>query len=84
MLVLKRAVELDSASRFQESLICYQEGIDLLLRVLKGEASLSTRARCTSEILPLASAPAVLKDSIKTYLAVRWGQEYSHNSIHPS
>ncbi|XP_077199608.1 MIT domain-containing protein 1 isoform X2 [Paroedura picta] len=33
--VLKRAVELDSASRFQESLVCYQEGIDLLLRVLK-------------------------------------------------
>ncbi|XP_034287193.1 MIT domain-containing protein 1 isoform X2 [Pantherophis guttatus] len=33
--VLKRAVELDSASRFQESLICYQEGIDLLLSVLK-------------------------------------------------
>ncbi|XP_013926459.1 PREDICTED: MIT domain-containing protein 1-like [Thamnophis sirtalis] len=33
--VLKRAVELDSASRFQESLICYQEGIDLLLNVLK-------------------------------------------------
>lgn len=36
--VLKRAVELDSASRFQESLICYQEGIDLLLSVLKGES----------------------------------------------
>lgn len=35
--VLKRALELDLASRFQESLICYQEGIDLLLSVLKGE-----------------------------------------------
>ncbi|XP_061482858.1 MIT domain-containing protein 1 isoform X1 [Rhineura floridana] len=35
VLVLKRAVELDLASRFQESLVCYQEGIDLLLRVLK-------------------------------------------------
>ncbi|XP_075772857.1 MIT domain-containing protein 1 isoform X2 [Pelodiscus sinensis] len=33
---LRRAVELDSASRFQESLVCYQEGIDLLLQVLKG------------------------------------------------
>ncbi|XP_063161054.1 MIT domain-containing protein 1 isoform X5 [Candoia aspera] len=33
--VLKRAVELDSASRFQESLVCYQEGIALLLSVLK-------------------------------------------------
>uniref|UniRef100_V9L6N3 MIT domain-containing protein 1-like protein n=1 Tax=Callorhinchus milii TaxID=7868 RepID=V9L6N3_CALMI len=33
--VLKRAVELDSSSRFQESLVCYQEGIHLLMEVLK-------------------------------------------------
>ncbi|XP_056145939.1 MIT domain-containing protein 1 [Lampris incognitus] len=33
--VLKRAVELDHSSRFQESLVCYQEGIQLLLDVLK-------------------------------------------------
>ncbi|XP_030642624.1 MIT domain-containing protein 1 [Chanos chanos] len=33
--VLKRAVELDQSSRFQESLICYQEGIQLLMDVLK-------------------------------------------------
>ncbi|NXM24109.1 MITD1 protein, partial [Oxyruncus cristatus] len=32
---LKRAVEMDVASRFQESLVCYQEGIDLLLQVVK-------------------------------------------------
>ncbi|XP_029460635.1 MIT domain-containing protein 1 [Rhinatrema bivittatum] len=36
VIVLKRAVELDHSSRFQESLVCYQEGIDLLLQVLKG------------------------------------------------
>ncbi|KAI1241708.1 hypothetical protein IHE44_0005196 [Lamprotornis superbus] len=30
---VKRAVQLDVASRFQESLVCYQEGIDLLLQV---------------------------------------------------
>ncbi|XP_067150650.1 MIT domain-containing protein 1 isoform X3 [Apteryx mantelli] len=29
---VRRAVELDLASRFQESLMCYQEGIDLLLQ----------------------------------------------------
>uniref|UniRef100_A0A3B5MN13 MIT domain-containing protein n=1 Tax=Xiphophorus couchianus TaxID=32473 RepID=A0A3B5MN13_9TELE len=34
--VLKRAVELDHSGRFQESLVCYQEGIQLLLDVLKG------------------------------------------------
>ncbi|XP_029386664.1 MIT domain-containing protein 1 isoform X3 [Echeneis naucrates] len=33
--VLKRAVELDQAGRFQESLVCYQEGIQLLLDALK-------------------------------------------------
>lgn len=35
--VLKRAVELDQSSRFQESLVCYQEGIQLLIDVLKGK-----------------------------------------------
>lgn len=35
--VLTRAVELDSESRYQQALVCYQEGIDLLLQVLKGE-----------------------------------------------
>ena len=34
--VLKRAVELDQGARFQESLVCYQEGIQLLMDVLKG------------------------------------------------
>ncbi|KAG8000496.1 MIT domain-containing protein 1 [Nibea albiflora] len=33
--VLKRAVELDQAGRFQDSLVCYQEGIQLLMDVLK-------------------------------------------------
>ncbi|XP_070978876.1 MIT domain-containing protein 1 [Oncorhynchus clarkii lewisi] len=33
--VLKRAVELDQSARFQESLVCYQEGIQLLMDVLK-------------------------------------------------
>uniref|UniRef100_A0A8C6UHK1 MIT, microtubule interacting and transport, domain containing 1 n=1 Tax=Neogobius melanostomus TaxID=47308 RepID=A0A8C6UHK1_9GOBI len=33
--VLKRAVELDQSGRFQESLVCYQEGIQLLMDVLK-------------------------------------------------
>lgn len=35
--VLKRAVELDHGGRVQESLVCYQEGIQLLMDVLKGE-----------------------------------------------
>uniref|UniRef100_A0ABI7W272 MIT domain-containing protein n=1 Tax=Felis catus TaxID=9685 RepID=A0ABI7W272_FELCA len=35
--VLKRAMELDSESRYQQALVCYQEGIDLLMQVLRGE-----------------------------------------------
>lgn len=42
---VKRAVELDLASRFQESLVCYQEGIDLLLQVVKGTGRGGGRAR---------------------------------------
>uniref|UniRef100_A0A8C0NS43 MIT domain-containing protein 1 n=1 Tax=Canis lupus familiaris TaxID=9615 RepID=A0A8C0NS43_CANLF len=34
--VLKRAMELDSGSRYQQALVCYQEGIDLLMQVLRG------------------------------------------------
>lgn len=42
--VLKRAVELDQSSRFQESLVCYQEGIQLLLDVLKGMTQTGLRS----------------------------------------
>ncbi|OWF35581.1 MIT domain-containing protein 1-like [Mizuhopecten yessoensis] len=34
--VLTRAVELDASRRFDESVVCYQEGIHLLMEVLKG------------------------------------------------
>lgn len=43
--VLKRAVELDQGGRFQESLVCYQEGIQLLMDVLKGSLSPSRPSR---------------------------------------
>ncbi|XP_022091562.1 MIT domain-containing protein 1-like [Acanthaster planci] len=33
--VLKRAVEMDGKSRFTEALVCYQEGLNLLMEVLK-------------------------------------------------
>ncbi|XP_031296973.1 MIT domain-containing protein 1 isoform X1 [Camelus dromedarius] len=34
--VIKRALELESESRYPQALVCYQEGIDLLLQILKG------------------------------------------------
>ncbi|NXF39915.1 MITD1 protein, partial [Nyctibius bracteatus] len=50
---VKRAVELDLASRFQESLVCYQEGIDLLLQVVKATKDEAKRHRYRQKISEL-------------------------------
>ena len=34
--LLKRAVELDSAQRYSEAIICYEEGIQNILRAIGG------------------------------------------------
>lgn len=34
--LLRRAVELDSAQKYSEALICYEEGIQNLLRAVTG------------------------------------------------
>ncbi|KAM6098088.1 MIT domain-containing protein 1 isoform 5-T5 [Theristicus caerulescens] len=47
---VKRAVELDVASRFQESLVCYQEGIDLLLQVVKATKDEAKKQRYRQKI----------------------------------
>ncbi|NXY74486.1 MITD1 protein, partial [Glareola pratincola] len=52
---LKRAVELDLASRFQESLVCYQEGIDLLLQVVKATKDEAKKQRFRQKISELLS-----------------------------
>lgn len=48
--VLKRAVELDQSGRFQESLVCYQEGIQLLMDVLKAVKDDSKRGHYRERI----------------------------------
>ena len=37
--LLKRAVELDAAQRYPEALVCYEEGIQNLLRAMGGTQS---------------------------------------------
>uniref|UniRef100_A0A8C6YLG1 Microtubule interacting and trafficking domain containing 1 n=1 Tax=Nothoprocta perdicaria TaxID=30464 RepID=A0A8C6YLG1_NOTPE len=49
---VRRAVELDVASRFQESLVCYQEGIDLLLQVVKEQQNYCTHRSCLPSVSP--------------------------------
>ena len=34
--LLKQAIQMDSEKKFTEAIVCYQEGIQLLLTVLKG------------------------------------------------
>ncbi|XP_077584563.1 MIT domain-containing protein 1 [Stigmatopora nigra] len=48
--VLKRAVELDQSGRFLESLVCYQEGIQLLIDVLKALNDESKRGHYREKI----------------------------------
>ncbi|KAM4560990.1 MIT domain-containing protein 1 isoform 1-T1 [Fundulus diaphanus] len=48
--VLKRAVELDQSGRFQEALVCYQEGIQLLIDVLKALKDESKRGHYRDKI----------------------------------
>ena len=35
--LLKRAVDLESAQKFSEALVCYEEGVQNLLRVIGGQ-----------------------------------------------
>ncbi|XP_028292672.1 MIT domain-containing protein 1 isoform X4 [Gouania willdenowi] len=48
--VLKRAVELDQTGRFQESLVCYQEGIQLLIDAMKAVKDESKRGHYREKI----------------------------------
>ncbi|NWU66864.1 MITD1 protein, partial [Pterocles burchelli] len=50
---VKRAVELDLASRFRESLVCYQEGIDLLLQVVRATKDEAKKHRYREKISEL-------------------------------
>uniref|UniRef100_A0A8D0UNX5 MIT domain-containing protein 1 n=1 Tax=Sus scrofa TaxID=9823 RepID=A0A8D0UNX5_PIG len=62
--VIKRALELESESRYPQALVCYQEGIDLLLQVLKGtkdETKRCTLRKRISEYMDRA-------ENIKKYL----------------
>lgn len=63
--VLKRAVELDQSGRFQESLVCYQEGIQLLIDVLKGTRLLPYSWPKTFTNIVNCLLPTVVKDDSK-------------------
>ncbi|XP_067264744.1 MIT domain-containing protein 1 isoform X1 [Chanodichthys erythropterus] len=62
--VLKRAVELDQSSRFQESLVCYQEGIQLLLDVLKAVKDDSKKVHYREKIKGYMDRAEQIKDHV--------------------
>ncbi|XP_006638988.1 MIT domain-containing protein 1 isoform X1 [Lepisosteus oculatus] len=63
--VLKRAVELDQSSRFQESLVCYQEGIQLLLDVLKAIKDESKKTHYREKIRVYMERAEQIKNHLK-------------------
>ncbi|XP_074391880.1 MIT domain-containing protein 1 isoform X2 [Zonotrichia albicollis] len=62
---LKRAVQLDAASRFQESLVCYQEGIDLLLQARKATTDEAKKHRYQQKISEYLTRAEEIKEHIK-------------------
>uniref|UniRef100_A0A8C5JU35 Microtubule interacting and trafficking domain containing 1 n=1 Tax=Junco hyemalis TaxID=40217 RepID=A0A8C5JU35_JUNHY len=62
---LKRAVQLDVASRFQESLVCYQEGIDLLLQARKATTDEAKKHRYQQKISEYLTRAEEIKEHIK-------------------
>ncbi|XP_054127672.1 MIT domain-containing protein 1 [Melozone crissalis] len=62
---LKRAVQLDEASRFQESLVCYQEGIDLLLQARKATTDEAKKHRYQQKISEYLTRAEEIKEHIK-------------------
>lgn len=41
--LLKRAVELDTAQKYSEAMICYEQGVQNLLRQMKGSTAYAYR-----------------------------------------
>ncbi|XP_013400958.1 MIT domain-containing protein 1-like [Lingula anatina] len=63
--LLKRAVELDGEKRFTESLVCYQEGIQLLLDVLKATTDEEKKRRFRQRITEYMDRAEKVKQHIE-------------------
>ncbi|XP_062616833.1 MIT domain-containing protein 1-like [Saccostrea cucullata] len=63
--ILKRAVELDSSKRYDEAVTCYQEGLQLLLEVLKGETDVTKKERFRQKIKEYMDRAEELKKFVK-------------------
>jgi len=62
--LLKRAIEYESSSQFQQSLVCYQEGIDLLLGVVRSCNEASKKAHYRKKIDEYMTRAELLKNTV--------------------
>jgi len=63
--VLKRAVQLDEEKSFSEALVCYQEGMELLMNVLKETGDEQTRKRYRDQMNSYLERATKLKEFVK-------------------
>lgn len=63
--VLKRAVELDEEKSFSEALVCYQEGMELLMNVLKDAKDEVTRKHYREQMNSYLERATKLKEFVK-------------------
>ncbi|XP_001639933.2 MIT domain-containing protein 1 [Nematostella vectensis] len=63
--VLKRAVELDEGKSYSEALVCYQEGIGLLLQVVKSTTNEITKTRYKEQLNSYFERAENLKRTVK-------------------
>lgn len=75
--VLKRAIELDTANRLEEAVVCYQEGLQLLLDYLK-DAPADRKEGVRAKIKEYMGRAELIKQKVK---ADKEAEKY-HEQIH--
>ena len=63
--VLKRAVELDNEGKFSESLVCYQEGIDILFNEVKQSSDDKFKANARQRLTEYMKRAEQLKEFVQ-------------------
>ena len=62
--LLARAVELDTAQRYSEALICYEEAIQMLIKCIPGNNTVSERPCAVTGTLTLRVATLILPTAV--------------------
>lgn len=62
--LLKRAIEYESSSHFQQALVCYQEGIDLLLGVMRSSSDTNRKVHYRKKIDEYMTRAELLKNNV--------------------